>query len=175
MRAFLFWLGMFLLGLILETVVLPGFFGAYVPTLSLGVLVMGVSTQPFLAGFWFAGLSGLLRDSLAPPGDATHTIFFFLIFLLVHGFRIIAQWDEPSLRIGGALFALISIPVTWVLASRIGEAVLRLSPHGFSWRDAASATAVREVLFSMLWFSAFFWLTMRWFRRIRHQELNRIR
>lgn len=171
---FILWVLASSITLLLEVSVLPSFFGTMTPILTLAVLIIGIAMQDFWPGFWFTGLSGLARDILAPASAATHTPFLFGIFLIMHLFRIIAQWEEPLSRMGSAIAGLVGIPIAWVLASAVGRLALGLAPSTLALPDLVSRPAFREIIFSSVWLGVFCWFTLRRFGKKRATRLSQL-
>ena len=172
---FSLWLVLFALAFIAEVSFLPRIFGPGIPHVSFAVFLLGVASQEFLPALWFAGSAGMIRNFFAPTGDPTHTIFFFAIMLAIHFFERASRWDELAKRIGGILFGILVIPLAWDSAIGIGMTLFRISAFGFHWSDLASKVGAQEGLFTIIWFSVFAWISVRWFRNNRSRALAMLR
>lgn len=159
--------------LILEVSVLPRLIEGIPPLLTLAGLVVGLARLEFRSGFWFAGCAGLLHDTVL-AGASSFTIFALTVFLVMHTFRALTQWDVPIAAIATVAVGLLSAPLAWVAASVAASAFFGLPRHSIEFGDLVHRTALQEVIFSSLWFSAFAWFLIRRFRWQRARELVRL-
>lgn len=168
------WLLLYLAALAFESAVLPELLGASVPSISGAVLIVGIVIQRFVPGFWFTVLAALIRDLLAPAAAPPHLASALVTFLAVHLFGALTQWDEPLRRIGGALVGIIARPVGLGVGAGLGRALFGSTLAAPGLADLASAAVRREAIFAALWWALFVWLTLRWFRRRRREEVSRL-
>lgn len=170
---FIVWLALYLAAFLLEGAVLPVFFGARVPALSLTVLLIGVAFQDFWAGFWFASFAGLLRDVLASAAFP-YTVFALLLFGCLQLFLTFVQWDDPLRRLGAILIGLLAAPPVWLASSAVGHLFFHLPLRAITLSDLTSRFAFGEAAFAASWFLVFSWCALRVARRKRSLAAERI-
>lgn len=169
------WLVAYLAVLIAEIAVLPQWLGSSTPAAHFGVFVIGIAFQEFFPGFLFASISGIMRDALAPPFVATHTLFALAVFFSMRLFFALSDWDEPMRRIGAVAIGILATPPAWLIASAIGRAIFGAASPALDIAGLWTTAALRETLFIAAWFSVFSWLAFRRVRHTRESELTRIR
>lgn len=157
-----------------ETVLLPDFFGARIPSLTAAILVAGVSWQGFRAGFWFSGLAGLMADIFSAPSiGLSHTAFTLGVFFAVSFFRAIVLLDEPLSRLVSAAVGFLSLPLAWLFGRGAGQFFFEV-PVVSSGLAVSSFWAWRELIFALLFFAVLAFFSVRRFKQRRLGELSRI-
>ncbi len=158
---------------LLEVAILPRLTGSAAPTLTLAGLVVGLALLDFRSGFWFAGLTGLLHDTVL-AGSTSYTIFALTLLFAMRGFRALTQWDVPLADIAAMAFGLLMTPLAWVGASIAAGIFFAVPERVIAVGDLAHRTVVKEILFSFLWFPALSWLLIRRSRWQRAREVLRL-
>ncbi|MEK9147969.1 MAG: hypothetical protein AAB650_00875 [Patescibacteria group bacterium] len=171
---FISWFILYLALLFLEISVLPNFFTAAGPAISLYALALGLAWLDFRAGLWLAAAGGLMRDILSPIGVVPQTLVIFTVFFAIHLFRISAQWDEPLGRIAGAAVGLAAIIPGWVVASLASSVLFDLPMRAIGWADITNRLAIQEMAAAALGFLGFAVLMGRRSRRSRARKLTYI-
>lgn len=170
----IFWLILYVLAMLFEIFIFPFFFGTSVPSLTTIVSLMGIVFQEFVPGFWFAGLSGVMRDILSPQAAAWHTIFSLSIFFAVRFFMAVTQWEEPLGRISAVAAGLLAIFPVWFFSSAAGRFFFGIEGPRIAWGDFASGFAIRGMIFAALWFSAFSWLAVKLWGKKKSRRLEHL-
>ncbi|MBI4132209.1 MAG: hypothetical protein HY474_01110 [Candidatus Sungbacteria bacterium] len=166
---FFAWFGVFLAALLLEMAVLPQFFGALAPSLTLAVLIPGIASQRFWPGFGFAAAAGLALDVVA--GGGIHTLVAIGTFFSMQAFRALTQWEEPLDRIGAVACGLILQPLLQFVGAHVADSVFGAAAVPLSVSDIASVSYLREISFAAGWFMLFVWFEIRRVRRYRAGRL----
>ncbi|GEM_PF-2398602 len=171
---FLFWTVLFVLALLVEVAVLPDRVGSFATAISFAVLIMGIAWQDFRGGFFFVGLAGIFRDSIAPADTVSHTLFFVIVFLLMWFFIALFGWDEPARWIGAIVSAFALLPLSWNLSSLIMRALFHVSPPLFYLSDIYSRWFLVNSMVTSLWLLLLSWSMVRWSRKHRLAIASRI-
>ena len=168
------WLISYALAMLFEIFIFPIFFGINIPSLTTAVFIAGIAFQEFVPGFWFAGLSGALRDALWPQEAAWHTIFSLGLFFSVRLFLAVTQWEEPLRRISAAAAGFLAIFPVWFLSSAAVRFFFGAEGSYIAWGDLASSLVIREIIFAAAWFSVFSWLTVKLWERKMSRRLGHL-
>lgn len=167
----IFFVILYFLAILFESFIFPAFFGINSPSLGTAVFLMGVSLQEFVPGFWFAGLSGAIRDAISLQSSAWNTIFSLGLFFAVRLFLTASQLEEPLRGISAVAVGLLAILPVWFLDSAAGIFFFGAEGPHLAWQDLASPLARREIIFAIGWFSVFSWLAIKLWEKKRNRRL----
>lgn len=168
---FILWTIVYIFILFCEIFVLPKFFGASVLPFSFSIAIIAIADQVFLPGILFASLAGVLRDLVTPEAAPSHTIFFLAIFLFMHFFRVITNWDEPMGRIGSIFSGLLLQVGAWTVSIALSSIFLIHASISDAFRSATAYVSPFDILFEFLWFVLYAWLMIGRYRRLRTAAL----
>lgn len=168
------WLLAFSGSLLVAATVAPTFLGAASPDLARAVFVLGAALQRFRPAFWFTLVAGLLGDLLAFGSSTSYTLAAFLVFFVVRAVLSVSSWEEPMRRIAAVASGVVAGPFAFALASFLPPLLFGLPPAPSPWPAVRGRTFSVELLFTIVWFSLFVWVSMARFRVRQRARLARI-
>ncbi len=118
----------FIVVTILELAFFPTLARATVPALGFFTLMLGLAVLNE-GKFWFAFLSGIIKDMLALHSAFIYTPWFISLFLVVFTVDALMPFEPAPRRILGAAAGLIAAPLLWALLNR------RALEHALLGRD----------------------------------------
>lgn len=169
---FSLWLAAFLAALVIEFSVLPRFFGAMTPSITLPVMLLGIAFQRLGPGLAFAGLAGLSRDIVA--GGGANTFVAFGTVAVIHGVLRFTGWEESLGRISAVGAGLALHPFLRFAGDRLSGLLWATNGSVFAWPGLTNGPALRGLIFTLLWFTVFSWLTIRAESRGRAHRLRHL-
>lgn len=172
---FLIWALAYFVGLILETSVLPVFFSTGAPGISSAILIICITYLSFTSGMWLAAFAGLIRDFLFNPGFSASQVFLVMfIFLAMHLFRVISQWDEPLYRVSSVVVGFAVWPFALMASLSLNQLVLGQSLALGELFSGIMRLVGNELAFILVLLFVFSWFTIRRFTKRRSFELSSI-
>src|SRR3989344_8140585 len=107
----LFWLAAYVAALGIEIAVLPAWGITSVVPLSHLVFLTALAVERPMQAVWLAVIVGVIRDSIAPGGGASHTLVFLALVVIVVAVLKFTDWAEPLRTIAALVIGVVATPL----------------------------------------------------------------